>query len=161
MTPLPTPDFSMPKSLVYLVEVYHDYVWQLPSVPETFAGWLRRVVPTTRGRSVETCVYTCDTHKANPDSTEECSVYQCETHKADPESTSDCAPFVCCDPSPPTTEVFCMSNILNIPVEHMETFLAHADRYYFLLIDLLLKHVNILCIQWMTTPKLCVQLQMC
>jgi hypothetical protein len=57
--------------------------------------------------------------------------------------------------------VVCLSNILNIPVEHMDTFLAHADKYYFMLIDLLLKHVDILCIRWMTTPRLCVQLQMC
>jgi len=161
MTTLPRPDFSKVNSLAYLVQLYHDCVWELTSAPETFSEWLRRMVPSTRELSTsDMCVYVCAIHQKDPESPEQCSVYVCDTHKSNPSSTEPCAPFECQDSNPVSYEVYCMSNILNIHVAHMENFLAHADKYYFALIDLILKQVDVRCIKWKTTPKLCVQLEL-
>lgn len=160
MATLPRPDFSKVNSLLYLVQLYHDCVWELASVPETFSEWLRRVVPTTRSVGTsDDCVYVCDTHKNDPASTAECSVYTCDAHTTDPASTAECAPFSCPDTTPVPAELYCMSDILNVPVAHMGTFFANADKYYFALVNLLLKRVDIKCIQWSSSPKLHVQFE--
>lgn len=161
MATLPRPDFSKVNSLLYLVQMYHDCVWELPSVPETFSEWMRRVVPTTRSVCTpDDCVYVCDIHKNDPASTAECSVYTCDTHKTDPASTAECVPFSCIDTTPAPAELYCMSDILNVPVAHMGSFLANADKYYFMLINLLLKRVDIKCIQWSSSPKLHVRFEL-
>ena len=155
---LPTPSFVKTVSFVYLVQFYHDCTWQINDTVESFSEWLGRVVPKTRDISTSS-LYVCPTHKADSNDSAQCSQYVCSVHTRNPDDPAECSPFEIGGESTPPCQTFCLSDMLNLPPEHMQAFLVKASQYYaFVIASILNKHVPQ--VSWRTDGKLFVTFEL-